>query len=94
MDKSCELLIALAADALEDARICGIAFDYPNDVDGVRRIGNYQSQVWASVPRLFLILESAQSDGDFPSAEVRTDGRKLRNHRTFRWAVLQSIAFS
>jgi hypothetical protein len=70
-------------DAPEEARISGIATDYCYDEDGARRIGNYQSQVWASVARLFLILASAQSAGDFSPAEVHTAGEKLRNQKAF-----------
>jgi hypothetical protein len=70
-------------DAPEEARISGIATDYCYDEDGARRIGNYQSQVWASVAILFLILASVQSAGDFSPAEVHTAGEKLRNQKAF-----------
>jgi hypothetical protein len=57
--------------------------DYCYDEDGARRIGNYQSQVWASVARLFLILASAQSAGGVSPAEVHTACEKFLNQKAF-----------
>jgi hypothetical protein len=68
--------------------------DYCLDEDGVRLICNYRSQVWASVARLFLILASAQSAGDFSPSEVHTAGEKLRNQKAFRLALLKPVTVS
>jgi hypothetical protein len=83
MGISWEQPIAYAPDALEDARISGIAVDFYNDVEGVRLICNYRSQVWASVARLFLILASAQSAGGVSPAEVHTACEKFLNQKAF-----------